>query len=351
MKTLVFSLITAMIFTGPMAPAAFADKRDTLNDELHDAKKALADATKEYNKCKASSGQGTAEVSSCEALITTFESRHPQDHNKWTPGDFEEYSRVEEDCKSKRNSRNTYAANCDSYKSEMDEAKANIKDINKKLEHLDEVDARKDNDDCPECNKEKDKYHGKSGWESFADIIKAATPLGLGAMGLYGGIKAMDLQSNDYNNYASMMNANGLPFAPPSANGYGGVLGAAMGPAFLASMMMNGNGMGGCCMNGGLGLGGGFGLGGGIGLGGGLGMMGGGYPGMGMMGGIAGGFAGGMVGGGYPGMGMYGGMMPMGIYGGGMYGGGLAGAIVGGIAGAIVGGGYPGMGMYGGMMP
>lgn len=94
--------------------------------------------------------------------------------------------------------------------------------------------------DCPTCgNKPGAPNQAKSGWETFADVIKAATPLGLGAMNTYGGVQAMKTQSSDYRYYNDSNTALGLPSSPPT--GYSGILGSMMGSnSSLSSFAMMG---------------------------------------------------------------------------------------------------------------
>ncbi|NUM87635.1 MAG: hypothetical protein HUU37_00385 [Bdellovibrionales bacterium] len=123
-----------------------------------------------------------------------------------------------------------------------------------------------------------------SSWTGVAEILKAGTPLAVGLFGAYYGAKS---QSRDYQTYMDNCTSVGVPCSAP--NGYGGVIGAALGAAmqgyglmaqsggFGSGMMWGGYGGG---MNGGMmrGMGGfggyspygnmggsfGFGMGGGI---------------------------------------------------------------------------------------
>jgi hypothetical protein len=424
MKKMFHLFLASMLFI-QAAPKAFADKSDRqidrLEDDLKEVKKTFRDSSKQKANCVRESQMAERAWHECEDKNPVRQ--EPPKRKPIPLGKYEKYETAEDqwqqeepvvdNCKNLQDRFINKSSECNGYSEQEADAKSEMKRLQRRIDDLYDKDGdHGKNQDCPECHAGGVIKYQRSGWDSFADIIRAATPLGLGAMGLYGGIKAMNIASDDYNVYANMMNQNGLPFAPPSANGYGGILGAAMGPAFMASMFMNGYGYGGgCCMNpygggfgggfGGGGFGGGFpggammggmfvgGFGaGGVFMGGGMSGMGGGFaPGMGggmFMGGMGGGFA--MMGGGmYPGMGM--GMMPgiypgmgFGMYPGGMggfcggaylgggmmpgYGGGMmpgmGGMFVGGMGGgfAMMGGGmYPGMsggmypGMGGGMMP
>jgi hypothetical protein len=134
MKTFVYSLIAALLLgSGPLAQNAMADKRDSLEDDLHDAKKEYDEASKAYNKCRATvpAVGVTDEVNHCESQLLEFESRHPK-REKWNSADEYSYSLLEQSCKTKRETTNTRASECDSYRSQMDDAKANQKDIKRR---------------------------------------------------------------------------------------------------------------------------------------------------------------------------------------------------------------------------
>ena len=124
-------------------------------------------------------------------------------------------------------------------------------------------------EDCPDGNCGRVKVvapnQGKSTLEGVADIIRAGTPLALGIGGGVLGYMGMKQSSSDYRYYAANQASLGLPVAAPN-NNYGGILGAALGPSFAASLGMNGFGGGiGNLYGGGIG---GIGLGGIGGIGG-----------------------------------------------------------------------------------
>lgn len=124
---------------------------------------------------------------------------------------------------------------------ELAALKDDLRQLRTKADREEEARVKKEN--CVECNKPGEaKHKGKNGWDGFADIVKAATPLGLGAMNLYGGIKAMNQQSSDYQLYANTMSANGLPFSQ-NTNSYSGMMSSFMGMNGMSgfgSMGMNG---------------------------------------------------------------------------------------------------------------
>ncbi|MGZ3651272.1 MAG: hypothetical protein ACXWSC_08850, partial [Bdellovibrionota bacterium] len=290
--------------------------------------------------------------------MNDFMARKPM-RQKWTPEDEREYSAIQGECRQMHAATDSKKTDCVELQDQYEQAKQETKAAKRKLDRAQELAENADNPDkkgppgsgdCVECNKAKDKYKGKSGWESFADIIKAATPLGLGAMNLYGGVKAMNLESSDYQTYASSMSAAGLPFSQ-NTNGYGGIMGSMMGGNNMLSMlsMMNsgsgsmGGGMSG--MGGGMsGSIGGFGMSSGMG---GMSGMSGGYGMMGGMSGMQGGFSGGIMGGSGMLGGFSGGMAGLGGFGGGtgMMGGMSGFGGMGGFGNGMSG--YSGMGLYG----
>jgi hypothetical protein len=195
---------------------------------------------------------------------------------------------------------------------------------------------------CADCQLEAQKAQMKSIFrepttgELIVAGIGAATPLLMGGLGAYMGIRGMNQYSGMYNNYLNTCSTMGIPCSAPGMGGmaYGmgglGMMGMGLG---MGGLGMLGMGMGGSM----LGMSGVLGAYGMTGLGmGGLGMMGMGMPGM------------GMYGMGIPGMGMYGGSMlgMSGILGGyGLTGLGMPGLGMGGLG--MMGMGMPGMGMYG----
>lgn len=247
----VANLVAFLQFAPFMEVVSFASAVDRAQDDYDDAKKAESGAKKDYNKCVANLGATSS-------------------------------------------SGKQAASSCDDLKDQWKQAQQDTKSAKKKLDRAQDQAEQADkkgppgSENCVECNKEKEKYNSKSGWESFADVVKAATPLGLGAMNLYGGVKAMNLQSSDYQTYANSMSAAGLPFSQ-NTNGYGGILGSMVGSNNMLSMlgMMN-SGSGSATMGGMSGMSG-------TGMTGMSGMSMGSY---GMMGGMtgSGGMSGGMIG-------------------------------------------------------
>jgi hypothetical protein len=344
MKNTIYAVILSMVMSPTLSALnAHAEsekderKRERLEEKIADKEAELGTVKRDATAAARDLAKANTDVAAAQARLEKFDSENP-DGGEWgkgTPSDDAARRKLEDDLARKEARRDELQGRLDSLKDQEIALKDEIEKYEKQLDRIGE---RDDEDDCVDGNckgKKEAPNSGKSGWEVFADVLKAATPLGLGAMGLYGGIQGMKYASNDYRFYGNSMMSLGLPFSPPS-NNYGGILGAAMGPAMVASMFMNGWGMGGG-MYGGPMMGGMYG--GGFPYMGGAGMMGG----FGFMGG--GGFAmGGMGGGMFAPMGM--GMSPMGFVAGGGF------AIGGGIAMGMGGGFAPyGMGMGGGFAP
>jgi hypothetical protein len=121
-------------------------------------------------------------------------------------------------------------------KAEYDRVKLEERDLNteiaSKRRERDKIDSEEQCDgNCEDLKKGSSQSSGtgKSGWEAAADFVKAATPLALGAYGIYSGVRA---QKDSYRHYVDSNNAMGVPSASPS--GYGGVIG---GKPFQYSML------------------------------------------------------------------------------------------------------------------
>lgn len=331
MKHIVYALVLSLVVAPALTPsAAFASRdgeisrRERAKTKLERERKEIDGEIKDYNR----------DLSAREKELKEVESRKPVAKGPKGPQDptyknkLQEWERERDEARSARDEARDRVRDAKSSREEYEEK---ISDLDKEIDRISDLPERR-NDDCPDGN-----CRGRSGapnqqtesaWSGFAKVLQAATPLGLGAMGLYGAVKGMNLQSSDYRYYNANNTLLGLPSAPPT--GYGGLMGSFLGPAMMSSMFMNGMGGGGM-FGGGLGLGGGL----GFGLGGGLGFgmpfsMGMGFP-------IAGGMGIGSIFSPMGGMPMGMGMYPMGM---GMYPMGMAAGM-----------GFMPMGMGGGMYP
>jgi hypothetical protein len=242
-----------------------------------------------------------------------------------TPGDNDDWRRADEEYQSAQ--RRVDELEQEYRDCDPDEINRRIEDLRDEIARLEEI------EDCVDCNTAKkeapNSNSGKSWVEVIPDILKAGTPMVLGGLGTYLGIQGMNQASKDYRFYNANNTLLGLPSAAPN-NNYGGLFGAALGPAFAASLSMNGFGGGaggfyGGPFMGGFGLGGGFGggFGGGMPIGGGFAigsLFGGGMGGM----PYAGGFGGMPYAGGFGGMPYAMGGMPYAAGGGFAIGGGFA---------------------------
>jgi hypothetical protein len=125
-------------------------------------------------------------------------------------------------------------------KSEIADLKEEIERNEEKLDRL-EASAEKGPEACESCQARRAAPNqGKSGWESFADVLKAATPLGLGGMNAWLGNQGLKAQSSDYQLYNSTNTALGLPSQAPA--GYGNLLANFSGNnGMLAMASMGGN--------------------------------------------------------------------------------------------------------------
>jgi hypothetical protein len=121
----------------------------------------------------------------------------------------------------------------------LENAKADEEEADARLEVAD----RNSREDCTDCDNEGNRREraergsGESTGLQIARVIGAATPLALGGLGAYMGIRQ---QGRDYNNYLGSCTSLGLPCSPPQ--GYGGVLGNSVGAAMFGLAGMNGFG-------------------------------------------------------------------------------------------------------------
>ncbi len=212
--------ILLLLFT--FALPAYADKADRIQEEIAELKKDQRAKNTELSKAKAELAQAEAEV----------RAKKPDAEAN----------------------RDKAKLKVDVLESAILSLKDEVKDLQKKLDREEEAKTRAEN--CVECKKGAAAPHkGKNGWENFAEIVKAVTPLGLGAMNTYGSVKAMNQQSSDYQLYANTMSANGLPFAQ-NTNSYANFFGMNMNGSSMGGMgsmggfnMMGMSGMGGMGYN------------------------------------------------------------------------------------------------------
>ncbi|MGZ3711729.1 MAG: hypothetical protein ACXVBE_08235, partial [Bdellovibrionota bacterium] len=236
MKRIIYALILSLVMAPAIAPtAAYADRESAIarkerqKRELEKEKKELASDAKEAAK---DLSQAEKDLKEIEASKPKAEG--PKGH--YTPkykDELRDWEKKYGDAKEQR----------DAAKSRLKEAKDTREDYDDKIGDIDEQIGRLENtpekksDDCPDGNcpgkKGAPNQPQQSNWDGFANVLKAATPLGLGAMGLYGAVKTMNTQSSDYRYYNANNTALGLPSSPPQ--GYGGLIGAALGPAALSS--------------------------------------------------------------------------------------------------------------------
>ncbi len=262
-----------LIFLLLPSTVAFAEKVDRLQDELEDSRKDLRSKTAEISRARSELAKAESELTQAKARLEAGKRRFP-DPAKITEEENRKLEELRGHVMDAQVVRDEARAKLDIVSGEADALKEETKRIQRRIDKAEDAEARAK--DCVDCGSKgaQPKHQVKSGWDGVANVIKAVTPLGVGAMGLYGGIKAMDKQSSDYQLYANTMAQNGLPFAQNS-NSYSGIMSSFFGSSMMSSMMMSGSGgnflgMGG--MNGMSGFGfGGF----GSGYGGGFGMMGG----------------------------------------------------------------------------
>jgi hypothetical protein len=301
-------------------------KTDRIQNNIDDAQDTIRIDNKQVSQAKAALTKANNLVSDAQSQIDSFQASHDLDHDKWMPQDRGTFATYNDALKRAQIQAAEANASLDSANDTLSNDKDTLKKLERKLDQVEE--AQEKNQNCVECNKDAAKYKSKSGWDTFADVVKAATPLGLGAMNTYAGIKAANLESSDYQLYANSMNNAGLPFSQ-NTTGYSSIMSSMMsGNNMLSLMSGSGSGMFGSSgfgnMSGTGGMGGGFGMSGGMGgmmgMGGGFGMSGG-MGGFGMMGGMGGmmgmgggfGMTGGFgMSGGMGGFGMMGGMGGMG---------------------------------------
>lgn len=369
MKQFVYAVVFSLTFA-PALPSLEAHasdsrlerKEDRLRDKIKDNQKEITELRKQIS-------QVAIDLARCRAEVQKLRGRggyikpapKTEDTGEWgdTKGGKGNKDKFEwggkgsgEDDDEKGNDElANKEAYCESLQARLDGLKQeerNYKEgIDQYKDDIDKLYERESREDCVDCAAKKAAPNtGKSGWEVFADVLKAATPLGLGGMNTWLGYKGMKMGQQDYQLYANSMMAQGLPIQPNS-NSYGGILGSVTGANAMLSMFMNGWGSGAGNMFGGPFMGGGINL----GMGGGF------YPGMGMgMYGMGGGFAignafvsGFAAGGGFSPYGMGGFSMGMGYAPYGMGGGfAIGNAFVGGFA---AGGGFAPYGMGGGFAP
>jgi hypothetical protein len=294
MKHLIYALtITLALGPNVFAPSAFAApskerkiermEKDIskLTKELGEKKrekvglkKRLVDAEMEMNKkrdARDALGSGPG--------ATTGGSTEKGDWKNWkpgkydTPGDNDDWRRANDEYERAQHRYDEIKVEYDAC--DPDGVQAQIDELRERIERLEDV------EDCVDCNTAKKEAPnsgggGKSFVEVLPDILRAGTPMVLGGLGTYLGIQGMNQASKDYRFYNANNTLLGLPSAAPN-NNYGGLFGAALGPAFAASLSMNGFGGGaggfyGGPFMGGFGLGGGFGggFGGGMPFGGGF---------------------------------------------------------------------------------
>jgi hypothetical protein len=374
MKQFVYAVIFSLTFA-PVLPSleAHADSRlerkeDRIREKIKDNKKEIAELRKQITQVSRDLARCRAEVEKLRRRGGTTPKRAPKSEASGDWGDVKDgkgkdefewgKTPVEEDDSNNNDDEvSNKEAYCDSLQSRLDELKQEEQNYKEGIDQYerdiddlyDRPDPRPD-DECISGNcpgKKASPNTGKSGWEVFADVLKAATPLGLGGMNTWLGYKGMKMSQQDYQLYANSMIAQGLPIQPNS-NAYGGILGSVTGANAMLSMFMNGWGAGAGNMYGGPFMGGGIGIGG----------M---FPGMGMgmpygMGGYAPSFMAGSAfvsgfaaGGGYMPYGMGGGFAPYGMGMGGYAPSFMAGSAF--VNGFAAGGGYMPYGMGGGFAP
>jgi hypothetical protein len=129
-------------------------------------------------------------ISDARAKLNSFLDTHPG-RDKWSPSDEDEYADLRIELRKAHR------------QSELKERSSDGDLLPEK--QLDSCDG------LPEAEKEKCL---EKKLDAFREVIHAATPLGLGAMGLYE--KLPNLSKLDYRLYSKLMQAAGLPFAPPS---------------------------------------------------------------------------------------------------------------------------------------
>lgn len=232
-------------------PPAFAGKSERLQEELDDAKRDLRTRSAEVTKARGELARAESELSVAKSRLEENRRRFP-DELKLSPEDLSKREELRSALADALAKRDELKLRIDLLLGEADALKAESRRLEKQIDRAEELAAR--GSECVDCQKaKKPGQDQRSGWDGFANVVKAITPLGLGAMSLYGSVKAMDQQSADYQLYANTMAQNGLPFAQNQAS-YANLLGG-----------MNMFGMGGTSgmfgMNGMYGLGGMYGMG------------------------------------------------------------------------------------------
>ena len=202
-------------------------------EDTADAKKARARANRDFQ-------EADGEYEAAQSALRRFESdnnaRNSTGRAKLTPELKAELSSLEADVAEERSKRNTR-------QNILDESDEDYKSMGRREEiasdKLEVAEAnRKDCDECDDDEDEDEDDDGKKGgWNTFAQTLMAGTPLILGGLGAVLGIRA---QKDNYKLYNKSCTGLGLPCYPPQ--GYGGVLGATIGPAMWSLAAMSGAG-------------------------------------------------------------------------------------------------------------
>ncbi|NUM89813.1 MAG: hypothetical protein HUU37_11460, partial [Bdellovibrionales bacterium] len=296
------------------------------------------------NQIKRDKDKASRERTAAERAFSNYKRQIGRDKvnspEKMTSEEKEQFTRLE---KSVESARDKEADLTSELRAEQDKRRALDDEIIKREKEIAKLEGEEgESEDCPEGNCGGKGggagQEGKSTWTGVAEVLRAGTPLALGLFGIGYGVKS---QKDDYRLYMNNCTSVGVPCAPP--NGYGGIIGSALGAAMWGVGLMNGGGYGGGGMWGGYGggyPGGSWGIGfPGIGFGGSFGGGLGGWPfGGGFGGSFGGGFGGPYFGGGFPYGGGFGGPYMGGGFGGPYFGGGFGSPYGGGFGGPFGGG-------------
>jgi hypothetical protein len=295
MKCHFFYLLTLALTVSPIAKAEDSASRERkierMEDDVSALRKELADKTRARDAALKALSKAKVEFTIASAAKAKAEdalSAKPEDAS--AQASLEKATRS---LKAAEAARDLAQLDYDLAASPVGDLKSDISRKEDSIDRLSSAKVTPSLPDCPDgnCNgapakAPNSKDQDKTNWQGIADIVKAVTPLGLGAMNTFLGYSAMKQASSDYRYYNANNTSLGLPSSSPNVSSYGGILASTSG---LTSGLMMGSlfGQGGLAgyagMTGGLAgygtLGGGlmsYGM-----MGGGLGFGGTGYGGMG----------------------------------------------------------------------
>lgn len=225
-NTLLAALILLIPAEGAAANGA-ARKLERLEDQATELRRDesakgrdISAAAKEVAKAKAALAEAESRQRGFEGRLSADRARDPREEDQLSVLKNEvararaQVNEAEDELRARREERSALKGEVERKEDEIDRAAAK--------QEREEKEAKRA--DCPDgnCNGGKkgpanQNPAEKNEWQTIADIVKAVTPLGLGAMNTYLGAKAIDKQSSDYRFYNATNTALGLPSAAPTS--------------------------------------------------------------------------------------------------------------------------------------